>query len=96
MVAYDAPMEDTAKVVLAQKRYSGISEPVASTWSTRVGRNKYRGTEPTVRIKKVLRRPIASDTAPQPSRPPEDRHRSAVRSQRKQFKKKIVFEIKID
>ena len=36
-----------------------------------VGKAKYNGAEPNVKIKNVLRRPIASDTAAQPNLPPD-------------------------
>lgn len=61
---------DTATAVLAQKAYSGNVEPEPTTLSTIVGRNRYRGMEPAVKMTKVFLRPIMSDTAAHTRRPP--------------------------
>lgn len=69
-MAYTPPIMEMARAVEAQKPYRGRDEPVETTFSTREGRKKYRGMEPAVKIMKVLRRPMASETAAQIRRPP--------------------------
>jgi hypothetical protein len=63
-------MKDTARAVDAQNPYRGMELPVVTTPSTSEGRKMYRGMEPAVKSMKVLRRPMESDTAAQPKRPP--------------------------
>ena len=67
---YTPPITDTAATVLAQKQYSGMEEPVVTTLSTRVGSAQYSGMEPRVKKVKVVLRPITSEIAAQPMRPP--------------------------
>lgn len=67
---------EIAATVEAQKKYNGSGVPVDTTVSMMVGNAKYNGAEPNVKIKNVLRRPIASDTAAQPNLPPDQHEKT--------------------
>ena len=49
----------------------GTAEPDDTTVCTKVGKARYRGIEPAVKMIKVLLLPIQSDTAAQPNLPPK-------------------------
>ena len=50
--------------------YRLVTEPVATVASTRLGKARYRGIDPNVNSRKVLRRPMLSDNAAHAILPP--------------------------
>ena len=87
---YHLPNIEIAATVDAQKTYNGSGVPVDTTVSMMVGNAKYKGAEPNVKMKNVLRRPIISDTAAQPNRPPVERRRRRQRSRRRRFVRSLA------